>query len=45
MIKKQMVLAVFAVVFMVSSAFGADDPLVKGVGGRSTPLLKDARPS
>ena len=33
MMKKQMVLAVFAVVFMVSSAFGADDPLVKGVGG------------
>lgn len=33
MMKKQTVLAVFAVVFMVSSAFGADDPLVKGVGG------------
>ena len=31
--KKQMVLAVLAACFMVSSAFGAEDPLMKGVGG------------
>ena len=32
MMKKQMVMAVFAVSFMVSSAFAADDPLQKGIG-------------